>query len=59
MIAIITVIFALLKLVGIIELSWWLVFTPLFIEAIYWFLVYIEYDSRMVDLINNKNSKNK
>lgn len=59
MIAIITVIFALLKLVGIIELSWWLVFTPLFIEAIYWFLVYIEYDSRMVDLINNKNNKNK
>lgn len=59
MIALITVIFVLLKLVGIIELSWWLVFTPLFIEAIYWFLVYIEYDSRMVDLIKNKNSKNK
>lgn len=55
MIAIVTVILALLKAVGLIQLSWGIVLTPLFIEIIYWFLEYIEYDSKMVDLITAKN----
>lgn len=58
MIALVTVILALLKVVGL-ELSWWLVLTPLFIEIIYWFLEYIEYDSKMVDLIRNIDKRKK
>lgn len=59
MIAIVTVILALLKAVGLIQLSWGIVLTPLFIEIIYWFLEYIEYDSKMVDLITAKDNKTK
>lgn len=57
MIAIVTVILALLKAVGLIQLSWGIVLTPLFIEIIYWFLEFIEYDSKMVDLITAKNKE--
>ena len=57
MIALTTVILALFNLLGIIEISWGLVFIPIYIEVIYWFLEYIEYDSRMVELVKVKISK--
>lgn len=48
MIAIFSILLMILKVFGV-SLSWGIVLTPLFIEIIYWFLEYIEYDSRMVD----------
>lgn len=59
MIALTTVILALFNLLGIIEISWGLVLIPLYIEVIYWFLEYIEYDSRMVELAKVRISKDK
>jgi hypothetical protein len=57
MIALTTVILALFNLLGIIEISWGLVLIPIYIEVIYWFLEYIEYDSRMIEIVKVRKRK--
>ena len=63
--SVLTIIFVILKLVGVITWSWWWVFSPIFIDfgltiiVLVIYVIYIVHDSKKYDFASKKGKNDK